>query len=434
MGHRAAKDVYLDLARRLDGSTVRTPDHAALRELLQELYSPEQAALVARMPWGLCRAARLAKITGLELGCLLPKLDALADTGLVLDLVNASTGERYFIPSPFVIGIFEFTMMRAGPSADHARRAALFHEYFEQSEFYRANFGAGQQVFIARALPHLDPKRENTEILTVDCIDVIIEQARQFSVGVCSCRHQREHLGARRCSTPLETCTAMDSSADYLVRHGLARPIERAELREIVSRSRDAGLVMCADNVAGGVSYVCHCCNCCCHLIRGITERGYTNTVTTSPYVPTFDASRCNGCGLCVNACPVRALTDADAGESSRPGAPKLDVARCLGCGICATRCHRDALHLKQGDKRRILPENTFEWAILQSLERGTLQNLVFDDPGNRTHRALRALLGGFLRLPVVKRLLLSDALRSRFLRGLATVSGYADPEVAREG
>ena len=70
-------------------------------------------------------------------------------------------------------------------------------------------------------------------------------------------------------------------------------------------------------------------------------------------------------------------------------------------------------------DRRVIHPENTFERVILQCLERGTLQNQLFDNPASLTQAFARACLGGFLRLPPVKRALMSDALRSRFLGAL---------------
>jgi hypothetical protein len=68
-------------------------------------------------------------------------------------------------------------------------------------------------------------------------------------------------------------------------------------------------------------------------------------------------------------------------------------------------------------------PENTFERIILQCLERGTLQNQLFDEPGKISHQVMRGILGGFLRLPPVKKTLMSDLLRSRFL---AAVKGGA--------
>jgi hypothetical protein len=63
-----------------------------------------------------------------------------------------------------------------------------------------------------------------------------------------------------------------------------------------------------------------------------------------------------------------------------------------------------------------LTPEDTFERIILQCLERGTLQNQIFVDPAKISHAFLRSLLGGFLRLPPVKRALMSDSLRSSFL------------------
>jgi len=77
-------------------------------------------------------------------------------------------------------------------------------------------------------------------------------------------------------------------------------------------------------------------------------------------------------------------------------------------------------MSLKKREQRVLHPETTFERVILQCLERGTLQNQIFPDPQRVTHTFMRALVGGFLRLPPVKRALMSDALRSRFLKTMA--------------
>jgi len=70
-----------------------------------------------------------------------------------------------------------------------------------------------------------------------------------------------------------------------------------------------------------------------------------------------------------------------------------------------------------------IHPETTFERVILQCLERGTLQNQLFDEPDRVSHKVMRGIVGGFLRLSPVKRALMSDALRSRFLAALSAVA-----------
>lgn len=64
-------------------------------------------------------------------------------------------------------------------------------------------------------------------------------------------------------------------------------------------------------------------------------------------------------------------------------------------------------------------PETTYERVILGCLERGTLQNQLFIDPQGTTQKAMRALMGGFLRLPPVKKALMSDTLRSTFLASM---------------
>jgi hypothetical protein len=69
--------------------------------------------------------------------------------------------------------------------------------------------------------------------------------------------------------------------------------------------------------------------------------------------------------------------------------------------------------------QRVLTPETTFERIILQSLDHGTLQNQLFDDPSRLSHRFLRGVVGGFLRLSPVKRALMGETLRSRFLSAL---------------
>jgi len=75
-------------------------------------------------------------------------------------------------------------------------------------------------------------------------------------------------------------------------------------------------------------------------------------------------------------------------------------------------------------EKRVLHPETTFERVILQTLERGTLQNQIFDNPQSVTQKFMRGFIGGFLRLPPVKAFLMSDMLRSSFLHAMASGLG----------
>ena len=53
------------------------------------------------------------------------------------------------------------------------------------------------------------------------------------------------------------------------------------------------------------------------------------------------------------------------------------------------------------------------------AIERGKLQNLIFDNQVLWSHRAMAAVLGVILKLPPVKQVLASEQLKSRYLEKL---------------
>ncbi len=106
--------------------------------------------------------------------------------------------------------------------------------------------------------------------------------------------------------------------------------------------------------------------------------------------------------------------------EKSHRKIPQINEEICIGCGVCSLKCTKTgSLKLVKRKERVIHPETTFERVILQCLERGTLQNQIFGNPGKISHKVMRGILGGFLRLSPVKRALMSDSVRSRFLDGM---------------
>jgi Pyruvate/2-oxoacid:ferredoxin oxidoreductase delta subunit len=411
MGHMVGKEVYRKLGKKVDNLTMRAPWNETFHAILKELYSLEEADIVVKMPYGLANLERIEKVTKYERSKLQKILENLCAKGLVMDLWMHD--EYHYTPSPMVIGIFEFTMMRVGDNLNAKEWAKLFHAYLQDdSGFYAANFKHKEKISPLRALPHEDAvdSSEYIEVLDHEKATSIIEGGKRFSIGLCSCRHEKLHVGEKRCDVPLETCSSFDAAADFMIRHNLAKEVSRTEMLENLARSKEMGLVFCADNVKNDVSFICQCCGCCCNVLLGISKFGYPNVVVTSSFIAQVDDKICAECGACAEACPIGAI------ELVSEKTPKIDAGVCMGCGVCALRCTTGALKLVKREQRVIHPEDTFERVILQCLERGTLQNMMFDNPQSVTHKFMRGFVGGFLKLPPVKRALMSDTLRSSFL------------------
>jgi len=421
MGHLVGKALYRQLGRKLDGLAARAPWTESFHAILKELYAEEDAELIVRMPYGLAPIERIEKLTKLPRPRLEKQLASLTARGLVMDLFI--DGRYYYTPSPMVVGIFEFTMMRTG-GVDHKKLAGLFYRYMHEEGFMAANWGSGQQIAVARALPHEGTvvPDEHVEVMDYEKATAIIESSERFAMGLCACRHEKRHLGQAPCAAPLDNCSSLGPLAvDFLVRNQLAREVSKTEMLENVARSRELGLVINADNVRRNVTFFCHCCGCCCSMLLGISRHGYTNAVVTSAYIAGSDRDTCKGCGTCTRQCPIGAIVrvpDEDP-RFRKHGRPQIDESRCLGCGVCAVKCRSGAMKLHPRPQRIFYPDGLFEKSILQALEQGTLQNQLFDDPGRLTHKFLRGFVGAVLNLSPVKHALLSDALRSRFLHAI---------------
>ena len=429
MGHGAhlGKE-HRDLAARLQHGTAAMVEpenpaaRAAWQEILETLFSPEDASLAARLPVLPTPLETIAKKTGLERDDLRRRLDAMADKGLVLDVSDPRTGGTVYMLAPPMVGFFEFSMMRLAdhlPKADLARAydAYVFHDDDLLKEL------AGGTTLVGRTLVHETALFDDLlpEVLDWERASACIEGTDRVSVTNCYCRHKASHLGAA-CAYPMESCMSLGGAADYLIRHGLAREIGREEGLELLTAAREAGLVHIADNVQHNVAYICSCCSCCCGELHSV--RAGHPVVLPSGFRPRVSEQPCTGCGRCVRACPVQAISlvprppaSVADGEVSKRLLARIDESRCLGCAVCLGSCQRDALHIERRPQPPHVPENMVEFLVRSMIERGRVADLLIDGTNGRGPGFANAVLGAVLSLPPAERLLAGESLRSRFVK-----------------
>jgi ferredoxin len=225
----------------------------------------------------------------------------------------------------------------------------------------------------------------------------------------------------------MDICLTFGATAESLAKHGIARAIDVAEGLDLLQRAHEHDLVQFGENVQRRVNFICNCCGCCCEAMIAARRFAFLHPVHTTNFEPEVRDEACNGCGRCVNVCPVEAMTLVSANDPRRPKrkTARLDAERCLGCGVCVRACQHDAVHLRERPERVLTPLNGAHRVVAMAIERGTLPDLLFDNRVLWSHRALAAVLGVVLRLPPLKQVLASRQVRSRYLEQLLARAAY---------
>ena len=431
MSHHTAREAYQKLTERINRFPQGAPPTELLFRILEVLFTPAEAELVALLPikpFTAAAAARLWKKPETEARNL---LEALASRGMMLD-IETRQGQTFVMPPPMA-GFFEFSMMRVGNQYDQKLLAELFYRYLNvEEDFVKALFATETQIGRAFVNERALPPENTLHVLDYERASQVVETASHIGIGTCYCRHKLSHFG-RNCEAPMEICMTFNSTAGSLIKHGIARRVDKAECRDLLAQARDRNLVQFGENVRERVSFICNCCGCCCEAMLAAKRFAILQPISTTNFLPSIAGDKCSGCMKCADVCPVEAMGMVSAGDPRHHKRKKAKVNEeiCLGCGVCERVCAKQAIALKQRTLRVLTPVNNAHRAVLMAIERGKLEDLIFDNQALASHRAMAAVLGVILRLPPLKQALASKQMKSRYLDHLLSRPEPRGPEPA---
>ena len=435
MGHLTSRDAYRNLEDRLNWFTQGAPPSETFTKILSVLFTEKEAKWVAKLPIRPFSLKKAAQLWGTSEAKAEKLLDRLCEKGLLVD--SYDHGVRKFVLPPPMIGFFEFSLMRTRGDIDQKYLSELFYQYINVEEDFIKDLFLGMDTKLGRVFVNesvLMTEKTN-HILDYERATHIIEEADFIGVGTCFCRHKNYHLGIPcKLGAPMETCLTFGNVARSLAEHGgYTRPIDKSEAKEILAMSYSYNLVQMGENVRENPAFMCNCCGCCCEALEAVRRFSPMQPIATTNYLPRINRDDCVSCGKCEKVCPILAIsmsengpaidTAGSAGTAGTAGAaaagkkhPAIDETICLGCGVCARNCPKKAITLQRRPIEVITPVNSTHRFVLQAIEKGTLQNLVFDNQAFANHRAMAAVFGTILKLPPLKQALASKQFKSVYL------------------
>jgi NAD-dependent dihydropyrimidine dehydrogenase PreA subunit len=307
-------------------------------DVLNELFTAEEAEIAVKLPSQALTAARIAQLTGVkETGKLVQTLEAMADKGsLLADKQGDNTTYKLL---PLIPGIFEFQFLKGGTGERERKIILLIHEYLKFVNQAAATIKKSDASQKKRVV-HLDELISQISVIHsyAEVMD-LINKTEDIAVGTCMCRHRGEIVG-RPCEKPRDLCMIFGPEAKPAAARGMVRLVGKEEAHKLLDRAEEAALVHSSMYHQGGfIEFLCNCCVCHCATLKGINRSPVPSLAAIVKHIIEIDRDACIMCENCLPRCQMQALKTA--GEELQ-----LDTNRCIGCGLCMYNCPANALKL----------------------------------------------------------------------------------------
>lgn len=354
-------NAYKDLINHYKGWLFGLPDSEFLQPMLEVRFTPEEAKLLAKIPFIGHTVEILSQKLEINAEELREKLEDFAVRGIVMRsesqygiLYSLCDSNFVFYRSPgWKIDVDDWSREMA-----NSQNKYWINAYAK--DFLEHDLQGLRAVAINETI------EDTRKVMPYDDILKIIDSLDYYSVSICPCS-AKYNLDPEfeDCEHNFERCLHFGDLGKYCVEYGMGREITKEETLEILKRAAEEGLVHGVSNNYENIDTICNCCSHCLYLdslvkMPGIVPRGHT----PSNYIREIKEEECIGCGVCVKRCPMNALELKDKKVIFEP-----DL--CIGCGVCVYKCKQNAIYLVHRDEEQNIPKDGRAMVTRYFTERG---------------------------------------------------------------
>jgi electron transport complex protein RnfB len=350
--------VYDKLADYLNTMPVGAPKTPELFEILETLYTEEEAELALKLPFLPMTLDALADRTGIEEAKLKTTIEGMLKKGLIF--LELGADELMYRLLPTVVGFSE-TPFWAGKKTPEAEKLAPIWLKYVRSAFYH-EVGGLSDTPMTRVIPMQESIADQRKIAAYEDIAGKVKETDYQAVAHCPCRLMRRYANDGNCTHSTENCLHFGSLGRYIVEQGMGREITVAETLDILKRSNEEGLVHITGNYQEEIDTICNCCHDACIFLTGLMQQGEENMFARSNFVSEINQETCVECGECAERCPVDAISLDD-------GPAAVDGDKCIGCGVCYPTCPSESVSLvarPDDEKLQVMPQGELVMKVMQ--------------------------------------------------------------------
>ncbi|MGB8452850.1 MAG: FAD-dependent oxidoreductase [Anaerocolumna sp.] len=232
----------------------------------------------------------------------------LAEIGVCKVWTDKNDGKDRFFINIFAPGMLEMMVNNREQLAAHPELGKAFEEYTRMRIAPIAPlFPEG--LAMMRVIPVESAIEDIPGTKPWERLSFYLDKYDIFSVSDCSCRQSRRVLNEGCGHLEKDICIQMGTGAEYYIRTGRGRQVNREEVENILKFAEDNGLMheMPHTDGLGESAAICNCCSCACFSMR-IATLFKTPDAIRSNFSAVVEAEKCTACGQCVENCPTNAL------------------------------------------------------------------------------------------------------------------------------